>query len=150
MDKIDPAQAQRVWQRVQGTRSPDDVQALPRLLALESEAWHTYTYLAKNTPLRDSKLLARLREQSMSQYNTLAGLHLFTTGDRPAQTPQPALRGNAEGLLRLAFRNRQQFLALLDSAQLPAELAFVLPLLRDQTEAHCRLLLELLGWLCRQ
>lgn len=150
MDQITPAQAQRVWQRVQGTRSPDDAQPLPRLLALESEAWHTYTYLSKNTALRDSKLLSQLRETSASQFNTLAGLHLLTTGDRPVQMPQPTLRGNAEGLLRLAFRNRQQFLALLDSAQLPAEFPFILPLLRESTEEHCLLLLELLGRVCRQ
>lgn len=151
MDQINPAQAQRVWQRVRnGETAPAELQALPRLLALESEAWHTYTYLAKNTPLRDSRLLAQLREQSQRQFNTLAGLHLLTTGDRPPQNPQPNLRGNAEGLLRLAFRNRQQALALLDSAQLPAEFAFVLPLLTAQMKEHCRLLLELLGWLCRQ
>ena len=151
MDQIDPAQAQRVWQRVKsGDAASAEVRALPRLLALESEAWYTYTYLAKNTPLRDSRLLAQLRDQSQSQFHALAGLHLLTTGSRPPQNPQPNLRGNAEGLLRLCWRNRQQALALLEKAQVPPEFAFLLPLLRDRTREHCRMLLELLGCLSRQ
>lgn len=81
MDQIDPAQAQRVWQRVKsGDAASAEVRALPRLLALESEAWYTYTYLAKNTPLRDSRLLAQLRDQSQSQFHALAGLHLLKIG----------------------------------------------------------------------
>lgn len=149
MDQITPDQAQRVWNRVRG-EEPQNSQPLARLLELEAEADRIYIYLTKNTPLRDSRMLRQLREENQSFLNALAGIHLLTTGERPRKSQPNALRGNAEGMLRLLWRQRQQSLALLESAQVPAEFAPALSQLRARMTTHCCLILELLGWLCRQ
>lgn len=149
--QISQAQAQRVWQRVKGSDSPSVPSApLPRLMALESDAGAIYTYLAKNSSLRDSRMLHQLRQLSARQQNALAGLILLTTGACPPSPPQPSLRGNAEGLLRLAWQNRQQALTLCGGMQLSPEFAFLPQQFAAQTQEQCRLLLELLGQICRQ
>ena len=147
MEQIDPAQAQRVWQRVQPSRQEEP--ALPKLLTLEAEARHIYHYLHRNTPLRDSRLLIRLRDDSCRFFGILSGLCLLEQGEVTVTAP-PSLRGNAEGLLRLCWRQRLQSLALLESGKIPAEFAPAAKLLAEHMKEHSLLLLELLGRFSRQ
>lgn len=147
MEQIDPARAQRVWQRVTGTEAKEP--ALSRLLALEAEARHIYHYLQRSAPLRDSRVLAQLREESGRFFHILSGLCLLAEGDVTVTAP-PSLRGNPEGLLRLCWRQRRKSLALLGSEEIPGEFADAANALSDQMQRHCLLLLELLGRVCRQ
>lgn len=150
-EQLTQTQAQRVWQRVKGGDGPAVPSApLPRLMALESDAGAVYTYLAKNSSLRDNRTLHQLREMGAHQQNALAGLSLLTTGACPPPPQQPNLRGNGEGLLRLAWQTRQQALILLNGMQLSPEFAFLPQKLAAQTQEQCRLILELLGQICRQ
>lgn len=140
MDQITPAQAHQVWQRVRGGNEQDD--PLPRLLALEAQMQHIYHYLRRNTPLRDSRLLSRLLEDSRRFAAVLAGVCVQLELDHTIQAP-PSVRGNCTGLLRLCFQTRMESLSLLD--RLPKAVAAATGILRHQMENHTLTLLELLG-----
>ena len=142
MESINPVQAQRVWQRVRGADPGED--ALARLLALEAECRQMYQYLQRNTHLRDSRWLARLREESGRFHHTLLGMALIRGQDVTVSAP-PAVRGNPEGLLRQSHATRQRALALLE--ELPPEDR---KLLKPKMEEHRLILLELLGSLPRK
>lgn len=147
MEQINTAQAQRVWQRVRGSEAPGQASDLSGLLALVAEVRHTYQYLQKNTALRDSRLLARLREESQRMFSTLAGLALVWEQDLTLTAP-PAIRGNAEGLLLRCYHTQLRAIGLLDS--LPGERTDWAPLLRRRMEEHTMTILELLGQLPRK
>lgn len=145
MESINPIQAQRVWQRVRGPESEQD--ALARLLALEAESRHTYQYLQKNTHLRDSRLLARLSEESRAFFHILCGLAMVRDRDVTITAP-PSVRGNAEGLLRQSWKTRLQSLALLET--LGPDCAPCSRILKDRMEHHLAAIVELLGHLPRK
>lgn len=145
MEPINPIQAQRVWQRVRGPESDQDT--LTRLLALEAESRHTYQYLQKNTHLRDSRLLARLSEESRRFFHILSGLAMIRDKDVTVTAP-PSVRGNAEGLLRQSCRTRLQSLSLLEA--LGPDCAPSARILKDRMENHLTTILELLGQLPRK
>lgn len=145
MEPINPTQATRVWQRVRGPEPEEDT--LTRLLALEAECRQIYLYLQKNTPLRDSRGLARLREECRQFFQSLMGLALVRGMDVTVTAP-PSVRGNPEGLLRQSYATRRKLLALLEA--LPEDCAPASGLLRQGMEAHCLSILELLGSLPRK
>lgn len=145
MESINPAQAQRVWQRVKGPERPEDV--FLRLLALEAESRQILLYLQRKTALRDSRGLARLREESCQFFHILMGLTLARGLDMTVTAP-PSIRGNGEGLLRLSYETRRKIIALLEG--LPEDCAPCAGLLRQRMEAHCLSILELLGQLPRK
>lgn len=142
MESIDLKQAQRVWSRVHPPEP--EVDELNRLLALESELRHIYQYLQKNTSLRDSRLLARLREESRRFFHILAGLAAVSGRDVTVTAP-PSVRGNAEGLLRQSYLTRRKAMGLLE--RLPEGCRPCAGLLEQEMEEHCLTLLELLGQL---
>lgn len=142
MEQIDPVQAQRVWQRVRG-QEPEEPETLSRLLTLEAEIRHICQYLQRNTHLRDSRMLTRLREESGGFYSILSGLSRLLEADVTVTAPA-SIRGTAEGLLRQCWKNRQISLSLLPG--LPRE---VPPQLKNRMEHNALLMLELLGQLPR-
>lgn len=146
MEQIDPIRAQQVWSRVRSSE-PETPDSLRRLLALEAEIRHICHYLQKNTSLRDSRLLLRLREDSQRLLSTLSGLCMITGIDCAPPAP-PSVRGSAEGLLRQCYKTRLSSISLL--ASLPAECAPRSPLLKRRMEDHAMILLELLGSLPRR
>lgn len=147
MEQIDPAQAQRVWQRVSGNKGQDT--ALHRLVALEAETVHIYRHLQQTPALRDSRLLRRLREESGAFLQILSGMCILDEGDVMVTAPG-ALRGNPEGLLSLCWRQRRKSLSLLSSGEIPGEFADAAGTLAQQMREHSLMLLELLGRVGRQ
>ncbi len=142
MQSIDPAQAQRVWQRVQGSAAPAD--AIPQLLTLEAQARAVYASLAPQLPGQAKCPLARLREESQQFFCIFSGMaRLCESAVAPA--PAPSIRGNPGGLLRLAWDGRMQSLALLTPETFPPAVHAVLPGLRSRMERHCLGLLALMG-----
>lgn len=146
MDQINSVQAQRVWQRVRGGSELGETRTLPRLLAMEAEILHICRYLQKNTPLRDSRLLTRLREESQRLQHILAGLALVSDGDVTLAAP-PSVRGSAEGLLRSCYQTRLRSVALLE--ELSGE-GLCRSHLKRRMEEHAMTILELLGQLPRK
>lgn len=142
MESINPTQEARIWQRVRG--NPPQEHTLEQLLALEAEFRQICQYLQRNTPLRDSRGLNRLREESGRFYHILLGLAQVLEQDVTVTAP-PAVRGNAGGLLRQSYATRQRSIALLE--HLPLEER---KLLKQKMEAHCLSILELLGSLPRK
>ena len=145
MEPINPTQAARVWQRVRGPEQ--EIDPLEKLLALEAECRQIWLYLQKNTPLRDSRGLTRLREESRQFFHILMGLALIRGLDVTVTAPS-SVRGNAEGLLRQGYVTRQKAIALLHT--LPEDCAPCAELLKQMMEEHCLSILELLGSLPRK
>lgn len=144
MEPINPEQAQRVWQRVRGPGAESDT--LEMLLALESECRQLLLCLQKTAPLRDSRGLNRLREECRRFSHIFLGLAMVREADVTV-TAAPAVRGNAEGLLRQCYAVRRKAIGLLRA--LPEDSAFCAELLSQRMEEHCLLVLELLGSLPR-
>ena len=142
MESINPTQAAQVWQRVRG--NPPEEQTLEKLLALEAECRQIFHYLQRNTHLRDSRGLARLREDSGRCYHILLGMASLRGLDVTVSAA-PAVRGNPEGLLRQSCTTRQKSIALLEELP-PGERALLKPLM----DAQLLCLLELLGSLPRK
>ena len=140
MEQLTSDQARQVWQRVRG--GDEQASPLPRLLALEAQIQHTYQYLRRNTPLRDSRLLSRLSEDSRHFATVLAGICAQLEQDHTIQAP-PSVRGNCTGLLRLCYQARMESLSLLE--RLPGAISVPVVILRRQMENHILTLLELLG-----
>ncbi len=145
MEPINPTQAARVWQRVRGPEPEED--SLVRLLGLEAECRQIIQYLQKHTPLRDSRGLNRLREESRQFFHILMGLAQIRDMDVTVTAP-PSIRGNAEGLLRQSYTTRQKAIVLLGA--LPPDCAPCAELLKQMMEEHCLSILELLGSLPRK
>ena len=141
MESINPTQAQRVWQRVKGPESQEDLFA--RLLALEAECRQIIGYLQKHTHLRDSRGLSRLREDCGQFFHMLRGLSLIGGLDVTVTAP-PSVRGNPEGLLRQYWVTRQKIIVLLEGLEEPCN-----RLLKQTMEEHSLLVLNLLGQLPR-
>lgn len=142
MESINPAQEAKVWQRVRG--NPPEEQTLGKLLAMEAECRQICQYLQRNTHLRDSRGLARLREECGKFYHILLGMASVRGLDVTVSAP-PAVRGNPEGLLRQSHATRQRAIALLE--ELPPEDR---KLLKPKMEEHRLSILELLGQLPRK
>lgn len=145
MESINPAAAQRVWQRVRGD-APDPNDALCQLLSSEAEIRAIYQYLLRDSFLRDSRLLSRLREESSQFSHILTGISRMS-GETAALPAPPSIRGNPEGLLRQSFSARCRALEALN--RLSGTASLWVPELKDRMEKHCLILLELLGRLPR-
>ena len=146
MESINPAAAQRVWQRVRGD-APDPNDALCQLLASESEIRAIYQYLLRDSFLRDSRLLSRLSDESKQFIHILSGISL-TNGESAVLPAPPSIRGNPQGLLLQSFKTRCRCLEMLN--RLPGTVSLCAPELKHRMEKHCLLLLELLGRLPRK
>ena len=139
MEPINPAQEAKVWQRVRG--NPPEEPGIGKLLALEAECRQIIGYLQRNTPLRDSRSLGRLREECGQFFRMLKGLAMIRGQDVTVTAP-PSVRGNPEGLLRQYWHTRQKSIRLLDGMGEPCA-----RLLRQKMEEHSLAVLHLLGQL---
>ena len=145
MEQINPAQAQRVWNRVRGPEPEGET--LARLLALEAECRQICQYLQRNTHLRDSRGLGRLMEESRRFFHILSGMALAAEEDVTVIAP-PSVRGNAVGLLRQCLITRRRSITFVDS--LSPERFPGTVLLKREMEQNCLTILELLGQLPRK
>ena len=145
MEQINPAQAQRVWSRVRGPEPEGDT--LARLLALEAECRQICHYLHRNTPLRDSRGLGRMTEESRRFFHILNGMALAAEEDVTVVAP-PSVRGNGIGLLRQCLTTRRRAIALVETLS-PERFPESKPL-SGEMERSCLTILELLGQLPRK
>ena len=148
METIDPAMAQRVWQRVNATTPQEVAPASPDLQALieaELEDAAAYLHLSRFFNPHYSRILRQMHQQEQSHAACLKGVYRMSTGKRcTPRLPRPLRERPALTLQRCCQRE-------LDSAaQYEARVkdpvcGETFARLAQEEREHSRFLLELLG-----
>lgn len=141
MERMDDAQARRVWQRVQGAQAQTSEEALARMLELLQEDNALWQLLAR----RYGGTYQTLAVRQKSQLACLRGIWKIHTGKahQPLHCPPPT--GTREELLRQSYARQMALLQAADARTRDPEFGPIFAQLRDQQKNHCRMTLELLG-----
>lgn len=145
MERIDPAKAAAVWQRVHITGQPrQDVQSL--LTLIQDEVTDGIIYLQLSRQLTSHQaLLRQMFQQEQSHAACLKGIYTLITGQRPV-LHSPKLTPEApEASLRRCYGREMHCLAQYEARSSDPEYGMVFSQLARQEQEHCRYLLELLG-----
>lgn len=144
MEKIDQALQERVWQRVSGGRDNEDME----LLDLIGQEWTdavTYLALSRKVSGRSSMILRRLYEEEQTHTACLKGIYALVTGQKPVLPPPPQIREPISAALRRCYGREMQCLARYESRSSHPEYGAVFAKLAQQEQAHCKMILELIG-----
>ena len=148
MNTYDPKKAQRVWDRVQGNREPEQPKPDMNLQAMIMNEWitaATYLALARQVPPREMCVLQRMAREDQGHGACLKGIYTLITGMHPTVRSLPVSQGDIETVLRRCYGREMQCLAQYEARRSDPEYGQVFARLADQEREHCRLLLELLG-----
>jgi rubrerythrin len=146
MDKIDPAKAARVWQRVQSnTPVQPREQGLLELIAQELTDAATYLHLSRRFQGKDSAILRKIFTEEQSHAACLKGIYTLITGKHPTVRVLPPTQDDPEKILRRCYGREMQCLAHYEQRSDDPEYGQVFARLAAQERDHCRLILELLG-----
>ena len=145
MTHIDPAMAQRVWQRVRGEAPHSDPGT--SLQILMEDMWEdaqTYRMLSRRYRGRRSMLFAQLHRQTMEHLRLLKGICALTRDCQPVFSPAKPRPESEDILLRRAYGRTQQRLHWYTAHESDPRYGHILPPLIRQTQDHSRLLLQLM------
>jgi len=146
MEKIDPAKAARVWERVQATTpSVSREQGLLELIAQEWTDANLYLQLSRRFQGKDSAVLRRMYEDEQSHCACLKGIYTLLTGTHPTVKAAPPVMEEPEPLLRRCYGREMRCLAQYEVRSADPEYGQVFARLADREREHCRMVLELLG-----
>ena len=146
MTQIDPAMAQRVWQRVRG-----EAAQFPQSTSLQilmEEAWEDaqiYRMLSRRYRGKRAEMFARLYSQIVEQLGLLKGICALTRDCQPVFSPIKRPLEAEEILLRRGYGRAQQRLYWYTAHESDPQYGHLLPPLMRRTQEHSRLLLQLLA-----
>lgn len=149
MEKIDPALAQRVWQRVQRTEpafTGPDAAALTMMTAEALTDADACQKLARTMGGKGGALL-RLARQDRAQAECLKGICRLLTGKTPQIHLPPQKPAPAAATLQRCYTNHLRRLREFERCCADPELGPAFEKLAAEEQDHCRLLLELIGTL---
>ena len=145
MERIDPAKAARVWQRVQEKPTEKREQGLQELIFEEWTDAATYLQLSRRFQGKKAALLRKLYQDELSHAACLKGIYTLITGSRPVVKTLPPQQGDAEQVLRRCYGREMRCLARYESRSSDPEYGQVFSRLAQQEREHCHLILEFLG-----
>lgn len=150
MKNYDPEKTARVFQRVRGEvptppAAPQDVRALPALIAGELSAAAAYRQLALQFTGEDAALLRKMSRQEQSHAACLKGLYTMLTGKHSTFRGDAPDRRNPEAVLRHCYLGELRSVAEYTSRQEDPEYGMVFAQLAQEEREHCRNVLSLLG-----
>ena len=146
MENIDPAMAQRVWQRVRGEAPPPC--SGTALQTLMEEAWedaHQYRYLSRRHRGKRSALYAQMYRQTMEHIRLLKGICALCDQCKPVLTPVQPRKEPESILLRRSYGRALQRLNWYTSNESDPRYGHLLPPIIRQTRQHTQQLLQLLS-----
>lgn len=152
METIDPKQAARVWSRVRGQTQDEDEETLTleELISREWEDAALYLQLFHRTGGREAAQFQRLHQQKQAHCACLRGIYRMLTGDVPRlQKLQPA-REPLEPTLRRCYERELQSLCAFQQRSEDPNYGHVYARMAQQTQEHCRTILELIGTLANK
>lgn len=151
MQTYDAQKAERVWQRVQGSkeeirqsRTLDNIQ---ELIMNEWIAAATYLRLARQMQPKQAALLHKLAGEEQTHAACLRGMYTLITGQQPVtRSPLPEV-DTPELTLRRCYGREMRSLKEYEALRDDPEYGHVFARLAEQEREHCRTLLELIGGL---
>ena len=147
METIDPAMAQRVWQRVKGEAVPPPAASpdLQQLLEEELTDAATYLHLSRFFDNRHSRILQQMHRQEQSHAACLKGIYRMLTGNRPTPYVPKPVREKPALTLRRCYDRELRCIAQYEARSADPQYGQTFARLASQEKEHCRILLELLG-----
>lgn len=146
MSTYDPKKAAAVWQRVQGqTPAPPDAASLLTMITQEQEDSVIYLHLSRQFSGKEAAALRQIAFEERSHAACLRGIYALQTGKKPALHTPPAPRENRQVLLRHCYGREMQSLAQYKARANDPEHGHIFSRLAAQEQAHCHILLNLLG-----
>ena len=148
MNTYDPKKAQRVWDRVQGTREPEPKEPEMNLQAMIMNEWvasATYLALARQVPPREMCVLQRLAREDQGHGACLKGIYAMITDQEPVIKATPMTAGSVELVLRKCYAAEMNTAREYERWATDPEYGPVFGRLAEQEREHCRHVLELLG-----
>ena len=146
MERIDPAKAAAVWQRVHSNPpAMESEQVLPAMIREELANSALYIHLARKLGMPHSQVLQQIARQELAHSACLKGICRMRTGAVPA-VERPSLSQDApEALLRRCYEQKLRAVNQYGSRSSDPQFGPVFAHLARQEQEHCRLLLEILG-----
>lgn len=145
MEKIDPAKAARVWERVQEKPDQRREQGLQELIFEEWTDAATYLQLSRKFQGKKAALLRKLYQDELSHAACLKGIYTLITGSRPVVKTLPPPQGDPGQILRRCYGREMRGLARYENRVDDPEYGQVFARLAQQEREHCHLILALLG-----
>ena len=152
MLSYDPKKAAEVWQRVQSASpappDPPEPSDPSDLLPMIAEEWAdavTYLHLSRRFQGRQSAALRQMAQQEQAHAACLRGIYTLLTGQQPALRTPPASQEDPKTLLRRCYSREVRCLAAYQARAADPAHGHVFSRLAQQEQAHCHMLLELLG-----
>lgn len=148
MERIDPAKAAAVWQRVHTPAPPlTDSQGLQNLIMEELTDSLTYLQLSRQLGGNQGNLLRQMFQQEQSHAACLKGIYRIVTGHHPVMPTPTIPKESIEATLRRCYGREMRCLAQYEARMGDPEYGKVFARLALQEQEHCRMLLEILGTL---
>ena len=148
MNTYDPKKAQRVWDRVQGNREPEQPKPEMTLQAMIMNEWiaaATCLALARQVPPREMCVLQRLAREDQGHGACLKGIYTMVTDQEPVIKAPPITAGTPVLTLKKCYASLLKTLQEYERWSSDPEYGPVFQRLADQEREHCRLVLELIG-----
>lgn len=148
MNTYDPKKAQRVWDRVQGCREPEQPKPDMNLQAMIMNEWiaaATYLALARQVPPREMCILQRMAREDQGHGACLKGIYTMITDQEPVIKAPPITAGSVVLTLKKCYAGLLKTLQEYECWSTDPEYGPVFQKLADQEREHCRLVLELIG-----
>ena len=148
MERIDPAKAAAVWQRVHTPAPPiSDSQGLLGLIQEELTDGLTYLQLSRQLSGNPSAILRQMFQQEQSHAACLKGIYRLITGNHPVISTPSIPKESVEATLRRCYGREMRCLAQYEARMGDGEYGKVFARLALQEQEHCRQILEILGGL---
>lgn len=126
------------------TQTPDAGALLP-LIAWEQQCGNDYRCLAGQASPSRRAVLTRMAREAGEMAGCLSGIYRMMTGTRAAVSTQPPGAGQTETMLRRCYGKSVQLLENYQARIDWREYGAVFSDLAKVQQAHCRMLLQLLG-----
>ncbi len=146
MRPYDPKKAAEVWQRVQSSQETGpDPASLLTLITAEQTAAHTYLHLSRKFTGREGEALRQMAHQEQAHAACLRGIYALLTGRHPSLHTPPAPQEQTQVLLRRCYGREMQSLTQYQARANDPEYGHIFSRLAAQEQAHCEILLGILG-----
>lgn len=145
MEQFDTEMEDRVWQRVHGEKPPQLEQSLQALAAAELSEAAAHLMLSRQLQGKEKAILRKIYEEDQSHADCLKGIHYFTFDTPLSIRPIPPAPESPLIALRKAYGRKLRALRQYENRFDDPEYGAVYQTLACQEQAHCRLILELVG-----
>ena len=146
MEKWNPENVEKIWQRVQSAHTPPS--ASPDLCGCIDREMHAaaiYNYLARKTAGKAGEQLRSFARQSQSHAAAIKGICALTGQNCPPTRPVPTQSAPTHILLRRCYGLAAQALAEYEAMTARADIGSIFHRLARDKQAQMVFLLQLLG-----